>query len=71
MRPVFVVIADVLFQQPSQMPVIANNHVIQQVAPHTTNPGSATPFCQGTAERSAKRLTAHRLRYRDNLGTEL
>jgi hypothetical protein len=41
MSPVFVVIADVVFQQPSQVTLVQNDHVIEQaVLPRTLEGGS-------------------------------
>ena len=38
MSPVFVVIAEVFFQQSSQMSLVQNDHVVQQVSSRTSNP---------------------------------
>jgi hypothetical protein len=38
MSPVLVVITHVLLQQPSQVPLIENDHVIEQVAPYAAHP---------------------------------
>src|ERR1019366_547933 len=71
MSPVLVVITDVLSQQPSQVPLIENDIVIEQVPPHTANPALRTSGLTRTAECDANRLAAHRLPGRDRIGTEL
>src|ERR1035441_151186 len=47
MSPVFVVIADVFFQQPLQMSLVQNDQMVEQIPTHTPNQRSAMPFCQG------------------------
>src|ERR1017187_6866752 len=71
MSPVLVVITDVLFQQPSQVPLIENDDVIEQVPPHTANPALGNAVLPRAAECGANRLAAHRLHSRDHIGTEL
>ena len=65
------VITDVLLQQPSQAPLIENNHVIEQVPPHTANPALRNSVLPGTAECGPNRLAAHRMHGRDDIGAEL
>ena len=47
MSPVFVVIANVFFQQSSEMSLVQNNHVVKQIRRTLPTQRSATPFCQG------------------------
>src|ERR1017187_8319421 len=47
MSPVLVVITDVLSQQPSQVPLIENDHVIDKSRRTLPTQRSAIPFCQG------------------------
>ncbi len=47
MSSVFVVIADILFQQPSQVSLVQNDHMIQQSRRTLPTQRSAMPFCQG------------------------
>ena len=47
MRPVLVIIEQVRRHQPFEMPLIQNDHVVQQVASATSHQRSATPFCHG------------------------
>ena len=47
MRPVLVVVADVLVHQPLQMPYVQNDDVIQQISSAISPQRSATPFCHG------------------------
>ena len=63
MRPVLVVKTDILFQQPSQVPLIENDHVIEQVPPHTANPSLRNSILPRTAEGSAHRLSLPETRF--------
>jgi hypothetical protein len=47
MRPVVVIVADVLVHQSFQMAVIHNDRVVEQVAAAVATQHSATPFCHG------------------------
>src|SRR4029077_19080650 len=47
MRPVFVIIEQVGRHQPFEMPLIQDDHVVQQVASATSHQRSATPLCHG------------------------
>ena len=47
MRPVLVVVAHILRHQPLQMPLIQDDHVVQQVSSAAPTQRSATPFCHG------------------------
>src|ERR1019366_4911192 len=71
MGPVFVVIADVLIQQPSQMSPIQHDHMIQEISTYAANPALRNSVLPRTSECSPNRLAAHRLHVRDNIGTEL
>src|SRR5664279_766812 len=71
MSPVLVVITDVLFQEPSQVPFIENDHVIEQVPPHTPDPSLRNSILPGTAECGPNRVAAYRLNGRDDIDTEL
>ena len=55
---VFVVIADIFFQQPSQMSLVQNNHVIQQVSAHASNPTLGDAILPGTAKSRTDRFRA-------------
>ena len=65
------VIADVLFQQPSQMSLVEDDHMVEQVPTHTANPALRNSVLPGTAECGPNRLAAHRLHGRDDISTEL
>ena len=71
MSPVFVVIADVLIQQPSQMSPIQHDHMIQEIPTYTANPVLRNSVLPRTSECSPNGLAAHCLHARDNIGTEL
>lgn len=58
MGSVLVIITDILSQQPSQVSLIQNNHVIEQVAPYAANPALRNSILPGTAERGAHWLGA-------------
>ena len=47
MRPVLVIIEQVGRHQLFEMPLIQDDHVVQQVASATSHQRSATPFCHG------------------------
>lgn len=70
MRSVLVVITNVVFQQPSQVPPIENNHVVQKLSTYAADPALGHPVLLRTAECSAHRLGAHRLYSRNDIGTE-
>src|ERR1700745_1982739 len=54
MRPVLVIVEQIRRHQPFEMPLIQDDHVVQQVASGTSPQRSATPFCQG--QRKAVRV---------------
>src|SRR5271169_3944276 len=47
MSSVLVVIAHVVFQQPSEVPLVENDHVVQQVPPDTANPALRNSVGEG------------------------
>jgi hypothetical protein len=47
MRPVLVVVTDILTHEPFQVLFIQNDYMIEQVATQFPTQCSATPFCQG------------------------
>src|ERR1022692_2146331 len=53
MSPVLVVITNVVLQQSSQVSLIQNNDVIEQVAPYAANPALRNSILPGTAECDA------------------
>lgn len=71
MSAVLVVITDILIQQPSQMLLIENDHVIQEIPAHTANPALRNSVLPGTTEGRAYRLGTYRLHGRDDIRTEL
>ena len=71
MRAVLVVIADIFVQQPSQMPRIERDHVIEQVSSHTAHPTFGHPILPWTAECGAQWLAAHSLYRRSDIDTKL
>jgi hypothetical protein len=58
MSSVFVVIADVFFQQPSQVSLVQNDHVVEQVSTHTSNLTLGDAVLPRTSKRGSYRLTA-------------
>src|ERR1019366_6867655 len=65
MSPVFVIIAEVFFQQSSQMSLVRNDHMGEQLPTHTPNPtlGHAvltgcTPFCLTVRTTSAENFAS-------------
>src|SRR5271169_5571147 len=71
MSSVFVVIADVFFQQPSQMSLVQNDHVVQQVSAHASNPTLGNAILPGTAKSSSDRLSAVLLGSPNDVSREL
>src|SRR5271166_1952846 len=71
MSSVFVVIADVFFRQPSQMSLVQNDHVVQQVSAHTSNPTLGNAILPGTAKSSSDRLSTVRLDGPNDVSREL
>ena len=64
-------ICSIFSQQPSQVPLIERDHMIQQVAPHTAHPTLGHPILPRTAESGADRLAAHSLPRRSDIDTQL
>ena len=71
MSPIFVVIANVPFQQSLQVPPVQNGHVIQQGSPDASNSALGDAVLPRTAECSADWLAAVLLDRRNNFCTEL
>src|SRR5450755_1954269 len=71
MSPVFVVIADVFFQQSSQVPLVQNYHVVEQLSTHTPNPTLGDAVLPGSAISSSDRFRAMLFDGRDDVGGEL
>ena len=71
MSAVLVVIMDIVIQQPPQVPLIKNDHVIQEISAYTANPAFGSSALPRTAKGGAYRLGTHRCHSRDNVGTEL
>lgn len=66
MRPVLVVVTDVLVHQASEMPFIQNNHVVEQIATAVANPSFGDTILPRTSEAGSLRLDAevlHRVDY--------
>jgi hypothetical protein len=71
MSSVLVIIADVLFQQPSQVLLVEDDHVIEQVPSYTANPAVRNSVLPGTAECGPDGLRANGFHGRNDFGTEL
>src|SRR5664279_3874176 len=71
MSPVFVVIVDVVFQQSSQVPLVQNDHVVEQIPTHTSNPALGNAILPGTAKSSSDGLRAVLCDGRDDISREL
>lgn|ERR1019366_9489559 len=50
MRPVLVLVTNVVLRQSSHVPLIENDHVIQELAPHTADPALSHAVLPRTAE---------------------
>jgi len=66
-----VVVADVVSQYPSQVSLIQNDHMIEQVPTHTPNPALGDTILPGTAKSSSDWFRAVMLDGRDDLSREL
>ena len=71
MSPVFVVIANVFFQQCSEMSLVQNNHVVKQVPTHTPDPALSDAVLPGTAKSSSDRFNVAFSDRRDDISREL
>src|ERR1019366_8429868 len=71
MSPVLVVIADVFFQQSSQVPLIQNNHMVEQLSAHTPNPALSDAVLPWTSKRGSDRFRAVLFDGRDHVCGEL
>ena len=58
MSPVFVIIAEVFFQQSSQLSLVQNDHMVEQLPTHTPNPTLGDAVLPGTSKSSSDRLHA-------------
>ena len=61
------VIVDVFFQQPSQMPSVQNDHVVEQIPTHTSDPTLGDAVLPGTSKSSADRFCAVLFDGRDDI----
>src|SRR5271166_2851550 len=71
MSPVFVVIVDVIFRQSSQVPLVQTDHVVEQIATHTSDPTLGDAVLPGTAKSSSDRFCAVLFDGRDDVSREL
>jgi hypothetical protein len=58
MSPVFVVIADIVSQQPSQVSLVQNDHMIEQVVTHTPDPALGDAVLPRASKSSSDRFRA-------------
>ena len=71
MGPVFVVIADVFSQQSSQMSLVQNDHVVEQIPTHTPNPALGDAVLSRASKSRADRFCSMLSDDRDDISTEL
>src|SRR5215470_12357174 len=71
MRPVMVVVADVLGQEPFQMPLIQNDHMIQQVSTATSHPALRNTILPRATESGAHGPASHLCRGRHHVIAKL
>jgi hypothetical protein len=71
MGPVFVVIANLFFQQFSEISLVQNNQVVEQVPSHTPDPALGNAVLPGTAKSSSDYLRAVVFDGRDDVSREL
>jgi hypothetical protein len=58
MSPVFVIIAEVFFQQSSQMSLVQNDDIVEQLPTHTPHPALGNAILPGTSKSGADRFRA-------------
>src|SRR6516164_1374902 len=71
MRPVLMVVAQVRRDQSFEMPLIQDDHVVQQVASATSYPALSDTVLPRTAKGRARWLASHLLHSRNHLGAKL
>src|SRR5664279_1055066 len=71
MSSVFVVITDIVFQQSSQMPLVQDDHVVEQLPTHTPNPALRDTVLPRTSKGGADRFCALLLNRSDDVCREL
>src|SRR6266404_4052171 len=71
MRPVLVIVVQVRRHQPFEMPLIQDNHVVQQVASATSHPALSDTVLPRTAKGRANWLAPHVPHSRNNIGAKL
>src|ERR1700736_5238367 len=71
MRPILVVVAPILSHQPLQMPLVQDDHVIQQVSSAASYPTLRNTVLPGTAKGSAHWRGSHIFRRRDYVVAKL
>ena len=71
MRPVLVIIEQVGRHQPFEMPLIQNDHVVQQVASATSHPALRNTVLPRTAKGRASWLASHVPHSQNHLGSKL
>src|ERR1019366_636307 len=70
MRPVLVVITNVIFEQLPQVSLIENDHVVEQVSTYAPDPALRHPVLPRTAKGGAHGLSARVFHCRKDIGTE-
>src|SRR5580700_11130069 len=71
MRPIVVVVADVLSHQSFQMPLVQNDPVIQQVSAAASHPAFRNAVLPRATESSADGLASHLSHERQHVSAEL
>lgn len=66
-RPVIVVVKDVFIHQPFQMPLVHNDHVVEQIPATTPNPAFCNAVLPGTAKAGSSRLDSKALYCADHI----
>src|SRR6267143_6080086 len=70
MSPVLVIVEQVGRQQPFEMPLIQDNHVVKQVASATSHPTLSNTVLPRTAKGRANWLASHVLHSRNHIGSK-
>src|SRR5205814_8828317 len=71
MRPVLVIVVQVRRRQPFEMPLIQDDHMVQQVASATSHPALSDTVLPRTAKGRSSWLASHVPHSRNHLGCKL
>ena len=71
MKPILIIVVQVILQDPSEMSLIQGNDVVQNLPPTTSDPSLRKPILPGCTHTGAFRLQACSFEEADHLRIEL